>query len=112
MSNLVEHARRELLLLGEEPETVDGYLKIIQAFADMGHSGGSAAVAISVLPRLMSFENLTPLTANPDEWMEVGPGVWQSTRNSRMFSNDGGISYHDVNAPGRLTPSEPQKLDI
>lgn len=25
MSNLVDHARRELAIIGEEPETIDGY---------------------------------------------------------------------------------------
>lgn len=99
-SNLVAHARRELALIGEEPATVDGYVKVIQAFADMGHSGGSASVAIPTIHRLLNFENLARLTDNPDDWIEVGYGLWQNRRCSRMFSEDGGKTYTDVNDDG------------
>ena len=99
-SNLMIHARRELELLGEEPEIVEGYLKMIQIFADMGHSGGSASVFIPTLNRLLQFKNLKPLTDDPDEWYhhtaeawgEPG-GVWQNVRNSEAFSDDGGKTY-------------------
>lgn len=101
MSNLVEHARRELSIVGEEPEFVEGYLKVIQAFADMGHSGGSASVAIPVINQLLQFKNLTPLTDDPDEWMHIAEaqwgekgGVWQNRRNSEAFSKDGGKTYY------------------
>lgn len=101
-SNLVTHARRELSLIGEEPETIRGYLNVIQAFADMGHSGGSASVAIPVINRLLQFENLAPLTDDPDDWMKIadamsgGEDLWQNRRCSRMFSIDGGKTYTDV----------------
>lgn len=99
MSNLVNHARRELELLGEEPETIDGYVNVVQAFADMGHSGGSASVAIPTLQRLLQFENLKPLTNTPDEWEHIADDVagqsdlWQNRRNGQAFSNDGGKTY-------------------
>jgi hypothetical protein len=98
-SNLVKHARYELTLLGEEPETIEGYLRVIQAFADMGHSGGSAAFAIPVLSRLLQYGNLRPLTNDPDEWVchkdpvAGSPGLWQNTRCSEAFSTDGGKTY-------------------
>ena len=99
-SNLVRHAARELQLLGEEPTVVLGYLKMIQIFAEMGHSGGSASVFTPTLHRLMDFKNLTPLTDDPDEWVhhteevwgEPG-GVWQNVRNGEAFSSDGGKTY-------------------
>ncbi len=101
MSNLVDHARQELELIGEEPETIEGYLKVIQAFADMGHSGGSAAVAIPTIKELLCFKNLSPLTDNPDEWFHHEEGVWgeagggwQNCRNPEAFSNDGGKTYY------------------
>ncbi len=100
MSNLVEHARHELELVGEESETIESYLKVIQAFADMGHSGGSASVAIPVIHELLQFKNLKSLTNDPDEWFYHGPetwgekdGIWQNKRNSEAFSSDGGITY-------------------
>lgn len=111
MSNLVDHAKRELELLGEEPETIEGYLKVVQAFDDMGHSGGSASVAIPVLSQLLQFKNLRPLTDDPKEWFlhDGGYGAeneynfWQNIRNSAAFSNDGGKTYYlvtDIPQPG------------
>ncbi len=100
-SNFVDHAKRELELIGEEPETIEGYLKVIQAFSDMDHSGGSASVAILTINDLLKFKNLSPLTDDPDDWiqhevdMEDGNGgAWQSCRNSEAFSNDGGKTYY------------------
>jgi hypothetical protein len=101
LMSLVDHARKELELIGEEPETIAGYLKVIQAFADMGHSGGSASVAIPVINDLLQFKNLSLLTDDPAEWMQVSEeqwgqpgGIWQSCRNPEAFSNDGGKSYY------------------
>jgi hypothetical protein len=106
-SNLVDHAKRELELIGEEPETIAGYLKVIQAFADMGHSGGSAAVAIPTIKELLSFKNLSPITNNPDEWFHHEAGVWgeagggwQCIRNPEAFSNDGGKTYYLLSEGG------------
>lgn len=100
-SSLVDHARRELELINEEPSVIAGYLKIVQAFADMGHSGGSAAVAIPVINALLRFKNLKPLTDDPNEWAHHDEdvwgqdgGIWQNKRNSEAFSQDGGKTYY------------------
>lgn len=113
-SNLVDHARRELELIGEDPETIAGYLKVVRAFADMGHSGGSAMVAIPVLHRLFQFKNLSELTDDPDEWIYHGEdvsgaegGVWQSKRWSEAFSNDGGKTYYLLSEGGNDKNREP-----
>jgi hypothetical protein len=97
--SLVEHARRELTLIGEDSETIEGYLKVVQAFSAMGHSGG-ASVAIPVLNQLFQFKNLAPLTDDPAEWMHHSEpvwggkgGIWQNIRNSEAFSSDGGKTY-------------------
>lgn len=102
MSNLVEHAKRELALLGETDQAyVDSIVKVMEAFTEYGHSGGSASVAIPTICDLLQFKALTPLTNNPAEWNEVGEGVWQSARNSEAFSTDGGNSYYLVS---EMTP--------
>lgn len=93
-SNLVKHALYELELIGEEPETITGYLKVIHAFANMGHSGGSASVAIPTINALLQYKNLRPLTNDPDEWADVGDRMWQNKRNSEAFSEDGGKTYY------------------
>lgn len=100
-SNLVDHAKRELELLGEDPEVVDDYLRIIRIFADGGHSGYSAEYFTQVLTKLMRFENLTPLTDNPTEWQQHDEGTWgapggiyQNRRNGEAFSEDAGQTYY------------------
>lgn len=103
MSNLVNHARRELELIGEEPEIINGYLKVIQAFADMGHSGGSAFVAIPVIHELLQFHNLSPLNNDPKDWMQIEMGddpCWQSRRRPDAFSDDGGQTYYLLSESG------------
>ncbi len=100
MSNLVEHARRELELVKEDPEFIEGLLKVIQAFADMGHSGGSASVAIPVINDLLQFKNLKPLTDNPEEWMLVSDQMWQNVRNSEAFSDNGGKTHYLLSEGG------------
>jgi len=93
MSNLVDHARRELALIKEDEDTTRGILAVIQAFADMGHSGGSAAICIPRIEKLLRYDNLSPLTNDPDEWNAVGNSMFQSNRNPAAFSQDGGKTY-------------------
>lgn len=106
-SNFVTHARRELTALGEDQETIAGYLKVMQAYSEMGHSGGSHSVAVSVIYELLQFNNLTPLTNNPEEWFYHGEdvwgsegGVWQNIRNGEAFSHDGGKTYYLLSEGG------------
>lgn len=100
MSNLVEHAKRELGIIGEDPDTIQMYVNVVQAFADFGHSGGSASVAIPVINQLLQFKNLAPLTNDPDEWNHISEDMagnkntWQSNRNPEAFSDDGGKTYY------------------
>lgn len=99
-SNLVEHARRELEKISEDPEIVETYLKVIRAFDEMDPSGFSASIDVSVIHELLQFKNLSALTDDPDEWVhhteekwdEPG-GVWQNVRNGEAFSRDGGKTY-------------------
>ena len=99
-SNLVAHARRELRLLGEDPDTIRGLCKVVQAFADMGHSGSSAHATTQYLERLLRFQPLTDLTDNPSEWIDrhaegmTQTPLWQSRRNSEAFSTDAGKTYY------------------
>ena len=109
MSNLVNHARRELTrIYGPEvdwdPDDIDTkmcnhILHMVEEFADEGHSGSSASYALWVLERLLQFKPLTPITNDPDEWMEVfdddrGRPVYQNRRDGEAFSHDGGRTYY------------------
>lgn len=103
MSNLVEHARRELDLLGEDPVYSASLVAAVAAFASFGHSGGSAMMAREQLHKLLAFDNLAPLTDAPADWVDrsemSGYPVWQSERNSACFSEDGGKTYFNVHEP-------------
>lgn len=110
MSNLVDHAKRELATIHEDPEFSEGLVKMIEIFASMGHSGGSASVAIAMLTELLEHRNLSPLTDNPDEWEFHGPerwdgtnGVWQNKRNGEAFSPDGGKTYYLLSEGGHAS---------
>lgn len=93
--SLVEHAKRELELCGqfaEDPAYAQSIVAAVAAFASYGHSGGSAGVALHQLTALLRFEALSPLTSDPDEWVDHG-GVWQNRRDSRAMSGDGGKTW-------------------
>lgn len=92
-SNLVAHARHELNLIGNGPMIDDHVLEIVKIFSEQGHSGYSAMYTANLINKLLNFENLTPLTNNPDEWVEVVDELWQNKRNSAAFSKDGGKTY-------------------
>lgn len=107
MSNLIEHAKRELELVGqfdEDPAFAVSVLAAVSAFAAYpGHSGGSAMVGMQMLSELLQFRNLSPLTNDPDEWVKHSPEmwdgknhVWQNNRRSDAFSNDGGLTYYTL----------------
>jgi hypothetical protein len=115
MSNLEEHAERELRRAGLFDEDADyggklapAIMELIRIFAAEGHSGMSAAWSIQLFTRLASFKALTPLTDDSAEWFDVsdfggpsGKPMWQNIRQSSCFSEDGGKTYYDIDENGR-----------
>lgn len=123
MSNLVDHARRELALVEQGPDGdrafADSLLAAVEGFATYdGHSGGSHAVAVAWLTDLLNFRNISALTDSPDEWMHVGgdiwppDGVWQNRRCSEAFSNDGGKTYYLLSEGGNDKKREPLHTSV
>jgi len=103
--NLLAHAKRELELAGLFDEDADyggdvarSVLDLVRVFATQGHSGGSAHLAIELFGRLARFDVLSPLTAHPADWMEVGEGLWQSKRKSSAFWRAGEAAWYDLDA--------------
>lgn len=96
-SPLIDHARRELALIGEDEWVTKGIVKIVSVFAEMGHSGSSAEAVTSYLERLLRYQPLTPITDDPTEWIDrsemSGYPIWQNARDSRAMSTDGGKTY-------------------
>jgi hypothetical protein len=101
-SPLVTHARRELRIFGEDPDLSNGLIRVVRAFADMGHSGTSAPHCAALLDKLLRFQPLTDLTDDPGEWIDrhaegmTPTPLWQSRRNSDAMSTDGGKTYYLV----------------
>ena len=75
-------------------------LKLLDVFADEGHSGFSASYTINLFAKLAKFEPIVPLTGEDWEWHEASPGVFQNKRCSHVFKQkdrfDG--QAYDINA--------------
>lgn len=108
-SNLVQHARSELkAAFGDFDEKSDdpadmwdkavvkAVEELVTLFASQGHSGFSGGITLELFERLADFQNLSPLTDNPDEWQQHAEDMWQSRRNSKAFSTDGGKTYYTL----------------
>lgn len=119
-SELITHARYELTKAGlfDADSDYNGMLapavmEIIEVFSKQGHSGYSASMVIALTQKLMRYENITPLTEDPDEWMLVDGGgdidtpLYQSRRRSDAFSHDGGKTYYFVDNHDVFFVSDP-----
>lgn len=101
--SLVEHAKNELELCGqtaEDPAYAASIVAAVAAFASYGHSGGSAMVGIEQLHTLLQRRTLSPLTSDPNEWIDQseisGVPMWQNKRDCAAFSEDNGQTWHFV----------------
>lgn len=97
MSNLEAYAKSEMEIAGLFDKDSDyggmigeAVMKLIKVFADEGHSGFSAPMAINIFEKVARFEPLTPLTGDESEWMEVGENCWQNKRCSHVFKDKEG----------------------
>ena len=96
MSNLELHAKAELERAGFFDKDSDyggmmgdAVMKMVKLFADEGHSGFSASMAINLFERVARFEPLSPLTGDDSEWMEIGSDLFQNVRCSHVFKEKG-----------------------
>ena len=121
MTTNLERIEYELKLAGYKLEPIDEnessdekyvhrigncVYEICKLFAEQGHSGLSANITLQLLDELLVKNNtLSPLTNNPDEWMDVtemsGYKLHQSKRKFSCFSNDGLNTYYDTNDKNR-----------
>jgi hypothetical protein len=121
MTTNLERIEYELKLAGYKLEPIDEnepsdekyvqrigncVYEICKLFAGQGHSGLSASITLQLLDELLIKSNtLSPLTNNPDEWMDVtemnGYKLHQSKRKFSCFSNDGLNTYYDIDDENR-----------
>lgn len=108
--SLVQHAERELRDAGlfDKDSDYNGMLgeatlELVKVFAAQGHSGFSAKCVIDLFRRVASYQVLSPLK-HPmvsKEYIDHsdthgGNPVFQSTRKSSVFSEDGGKRWYDI----------------
>jgi hypothetical protein len=111
MGQLEVFAEKELWLAGlmAEESDFDGgvgkaVLELVKVFAAQGHSGYSARMTIEAFQKVAKFEPLTPLK-NPKFTGEYivhensDVITMQSTRRQSVFSEDGGKTWYDIDAP-------------
>ena len=119
MSRLLDHAKYELKAAGYDigaPDKVNfesdedyanacakNAYEMLETFTKAGHSGFSAEATLAIFEKLARFKCLSPLTNNPDEWMDTsecqGEPVgthFQSKRQSSCFSDDGLKTFYDI----------------
>ena len=96
MSNLHNHALAEFRAAGwmgddgnyrdeMQEDMCKHVLKLLDVFADEGHSGGTAPYAVQLFEKLAMFKPIVPLTGEDWEWHEASEGVFQNKRCSRVF---------------------------
>lgn len=111
--SLVEHAERELRLAGLFDKDSDyggmigeAVLGLVRTFAEQGHSGMSASYTLFLFNKVGNYKPLTKIGTTKEEWMNVsdygcnkGKPLYQNIRSSSCFSEDGGETYWDIDAP-------------
>jgi hypothetical protein len=113
--SLVSYAQRELELAGWFKEDSDyagmvgpAVVKMVEQFAEEGHSGYSAGLCLALFKEVAAFKPLSPITNPLDtgDFHDVsGPSgtpkmtTLQSTRLSSLFSEDGGETWYDIDKP-------------
>lgn len=117
MNNYERHAQREFRAAGwadengkfkdEMQEMICTHvLKLLEVFADEGHSGSSAPYAIDLFSKLAKFDPVAPLTGEDWEWNHINDdrtgnvSVYQNNRCGAVFKQtdrfDGKPYYLDA----------------
>ncbi len=108
LSNLTEHAQKELELAGmfDENSDYDGaagkaVMELVETFSAQGHSGMSAGLVLALFDKVARFKPLRPVSSDPEEWQYVadegdGRPIYQNRRRSTTFSHDGGKTWYDI----------------
>lgn len=106
MNNYQKHAMTEFRAAGwtdengkfndEMQEMICNHvMKLLDVFADEGHSGSSAPYAIGLFEKLAGFKPIVPLTGEDWEWNVVDRGdgihaMYQNKRCGHVFKDENG----------------------
>ena len=110
-SNLLAHAKSEWKYTFPDNDDMQDMMgehifDMTAMFSLAGHSGFSGGYALKVLPKVLDFEPLSPLTGADDEWGEPysGEGTQQNRRCSHVFRDANGRAY-DIDGRVFVEPS-------
>lgn len=117
--SLIDQARRELNLINFGEDDARVMIELLEKFFDQWDSGGAVYAVAPILQRLIAGKPLSPLTGADDEWVEVGPAVFQNKRCGTVFKDprfhEGKLAYNidaaDPRAPITF-PYWPDKADV
>ena len=100
------HARRELDLwlartsadgLEMERAICADVMDLVRVMTRQGHSGTTAPYMLRLFEKVSSWNVLTPLTGQADEWRDeskiFGSPHWQNVRKTSVFKNEHGDVY-------------------
>jgi hypothetical protein len=91
-SGLLAFAEQELARISKDDDGMQEHinkhiLAMVKVFCDEKHSGTTAHYTIKILDRLLRYLPITPIEDTPEDWNEVGPGVYQHRRCSAVFKD-------------------------
>jgi len=66
----------------------DNLEELIKVFSKQEHSGFSASIVSGTFHRLTHWKPLSPITDDPEEWMEIGNNLYQSRRCPSVFATN------------------------
>lgn len=99
--SIIGQAKDELKRANFGDEDSRVMVEILEKFFGQWDSGGAVHAVAPVLQRLIAGKPISPLTGDDDEWVEVGPSVFQNKRCSSVFKDprfhDGKLAY-DIDA--------------
>ena len=100
--SIIEQAKDELKRANFGDEDSKVMIEILGMFFGQWDSSGAVHAVAPVLQRLIAGRPITPLTGDPEEWVEVMDGVYQNKRCSTVFKDsrfhEGKFAY-DIDAP-------------
>ena len=91
---LLEHVRRETKAAGFSPEETAWYERMVTLCTKDSPFTDIPNEQISMVRRLLNRELLSDITDDPGEWFGLTANLWQNKRNPKVFSYDGGKTYH------------------
>lgn len=100
--SIVGKAKDELKRINFGEEDSARMIEILEIFFDQWDSGGAVHAVAPILQRLIAGKCLSPLTGEPDEWIDHGNGFFQNVRVSTVFKDPrfhGGKLAYDLDNP-------------